>query len=348
MGLKDDASSNLMENEAYFADAVNCALYNGAHKVKVSDIKPYTENGKMITRRKKGRPRSDNRYRDVIKIIDDNMSSGLLACITAVENQSNVCRTMPARNMQYDSRTYLKQAGKLVKGPGEEILGMPEDSYLIPVVTIVINFSDRKWDQPLTLHELFEPRYKDSTLLDYVPDYRINLIDPYAMDDSEINMMSSCLREVLYTIKYSSDKKKLSEIVTSDPRFENMDENAKVFIEVFTEIKLPSNEKGGYNMCKAVREMIEERDSACKAVNEMREERDSACKAVNEMREERDSACKAVNEMREERDSAVNEAVSAIMSLMKVGNMSADDAMALINIPAEKREYYKSRIISGS
>ena len=316
-----------MENEAYFADAVNCALYNGVHKVKVSDIRPYSENGKMISRRKKGRPKSDNRYRDVIKIIDDNISSGLLTCITAVENQSNVCRIMPVRNMQYDSRTYLKQADKLAGSPDEKILGMPSDSYLIPVVTIVINFSDKKWDQPLTLHELFESRYKNGSLLDYIPDYRINLLDPYDMDDSEINKMQSCLREVLYTIKYSSDKEKLSEIVTRDPRFESMDEDAKIFIEVFTDMKLPSNEKGGYNMCKAVREMIEERDSACKAINELREERDSACK---------------------ERDSAVNEAVSAIMSLMKVGNMSADDAMALINIPAEKREYYKSRIISGS
>jgi len=161
------------------------------------------------------------------------------------------------------------------------------------------------------------------------------------MDDSEISMMSSCLREVLYTIKYSSDKDKLSRIVTGDPRFENMDEDAKIFIEVFTDIKLPSNEKGGYNMCKAVREMIEERDSACRAVNEMREERDSACKAVNEMREERDSAVKAL-------DSAVNEVISTIISVMKNGNMSADDAMAFMNISSEKREYYKNRIISGS
>ncbi|MCQ2465642.1 MAG: hypothetical protein MJ095_08675, partial [Oscillospiraceae bacterium] len=178
------------------------------------------------------------------------------------ENQTELSRIMPARVMGYDGREYVHQAEDLCTTVDEKIAGMPQDAYLIPIVTVVINFSDRKWNQPRSIHELIYPKYKGNELMRFVPDYFINVLDPYDMDDEEIDRMESNLREVMYTVKYSSDRKKLAEIVMASSRFSSLDPETANFIEHYGNIKLNRNAKGGYDMCRAIQEMKDERDKA--------------------------------------------------------------------------------------
>lgn len=76
-------------------------------------------------------------------------------------------------------------------------MGKMDDAYVLPVLIVVINFSGRKWDQPLNLHELYEPSSRDQWLMDLLPDYRINLIDPHTMSDEDIEKADSGFREIL-------------------------------------------------------------------------------------------------------------------------------------------------------
>ena len=95
--------------------------------------------------------------------------------------------------------------------------------------------------------------------MQYVPDYKINLIAPEQMSDDEIKEFKSSLKEVMLYIKYSKDKAKLQEIAQEDPNFLSMDRHAAEVINVTTNSRLKYPEgKETINMCLAIEEMRNE------------------------------------------------------------------------------------------
>ena len=74
-----------------------------------------------------------------------------------------------------------------------------------------------------------------------------------------IDRLDSSLREVLYFIKYSKDKKKLMELTQTDPRFQNLERKAARVIRTVTGIAVDvENEEESVNMCQAMRELLED------------------------------------------------------------------------------------------
>ena len=59
---------------------------------------------------------------------------------------------------------------------------------------------------------------KNRELLRFVQDYQVHLIDPARLSEEELAKFSTSLREVMGYIKYSKDKKKLSEFLKENPR----------------------------------------------------------------------------------------------------------------------------------
>ena len=58
----------------------------------------------------------------------------------------------------------------------------------------------------------------DSKLLDFVPDYRVQLIQPMTLSEDDFEKFHTSLREVLQTIKYSVDAQKLTEYIVQNER----------------------------------------------------------------------------------------------------------------------------------
>lgn len=99
----------------------------------------------------------------------------------------------------------------------------------------------------------------DNAIMQYIPDYKINLISPEQMTDSEIREFKTSLKEVMLYIKYSKDKNKLQEIAQKDPNFLSMDRQAAEVINVTTNSNLKYPEgKEKINMCLAIDEMRNE------------------------------------------------------------------------------------------
>ncbi len=65
-------------------------------------------------------------------------------------------------------------------------------------------------------------------------DYRVNLITPSGLSDSEIDEFQSNMREIMRYIKYSKDKKKLHSVVGTDQRFKCVERNAAEIINAAT------------------------------------------------------------------------------------------------------------------
>jgi len=97
-----------------------------------------------------------------------------------------------------------------------------------------------------------------STLMKYVQDYKIHLIQPYGISDKYLQKFQSSLREVLGCIKYSKDKEKLWNFMKDNPRM-NMEVEAARVIEAINHVPIRL-EKGAeqFDMCKAIEEMIED------------------------------------------------------------------------------------------
>ena len=70
-----------------------------------------------------------------------------------------------------------------------------KEDKLIPVITLVIHFSNSHWDGPMSLRDMMATG--DEKILSFVPDYRISLIEPAGMTEEEIAKFESTLREVL-------------------------------------------------------------------------------------------------------------------------------------------------------
>ena len=79
------------------------------------------------------------------------------------------------------------------------------------------------------------------------------------MTDKYFSKLHTELSQVLRYIKYSSDKKKLKEIVNKDDVYSNISRRAANMINIVTGSKLViDNGKEKVDMCKAIQEMRED------------------------------------------------------------------------------------------
>ena len=120
----------------------------------------------------------------------------------------------------------------------------------------MLHFGANEWDGPLSLHEMMA--VKNKNLLNFVQDYQIHLIDPAKLSAEDLERFSSSLREVIGYIKYSKDKKRLSEFLTDNPRM-LIEANAARVIKAVTNTPLDIPEGAEViDVCKAVEEMMNE------------------------------------------------------------------------------------------
>jgi hypothetical protein len=283
MGVKDTATNKYIRQNHIFADAFNFFIYGGQ---QVIDPNTLVELDTKVLDIVYGDTDSEDhliqRYRDVIKssvIMTDQKKTYL---IFAVENQSEIHYAMPVKNCMYDATQYSMQVQKTAaahkrnktsKGllSGEYLSGFHKTDKLLPVITLVIYFGDKKWDGPLSLHAMFEEQ--DEKILSLVPDYKLNLIVPADIPDRKYDCFQSDLKEVLSFIKYAKDKQKLQEILASDTSFQSIGKDAIDVINACTGAKLKQEEKEVVDVCQAIQEIADE--AAEKAREEVMKEKNS-------------------------------------------------------------------------
>ncbi len=262
LGKIDTITKEYMKDPVIFADMFNKFLYHGKQVIRPESliemdsteiVVPYGEGKAGVPAQK---------YRDVLKLM---MTDGNIAyCILGCEDQGAIHYAMPVKNMLYDSMQFARQVTKAAKSHRQEkehkptsdefLSGFYKTDRLIPVVTLVIYWGPDRWDGPLTLKEMYAEA--DDAVMQYVPDYKINLIAPEQMTDNEIKEFKTSLKEVMLYIKYSKDKNKLLEIAQEDPDFLSMDRQAAEVINTVTNSKLKYPEgKETINMCLAIEEM---------------------------------------------------------------------------------------------
>ena len=230
-----------------FADAINAILYDGKsvvtpEKMRTIDIETQRvedENGNVT---------ADTRLRDLAKIVEVDDA---IYCLFAIEHQSIEDYTMPLRIMEYDVREYLRQV-KSNKGVQVRIK---------PIITIVMYWKADKWNQPLSVKDMFDKNtvrwLEDNGLGGYIQDYRMHLFEPGAVKEEDLEKFKTELKDVIAYVKYSKSTEALKgynekykpDLTKSTVTLINELTNSKyVFIEG----------KERLDMCEAFEGLIEE------------------------------------------------------------------------------------------
>lgn len=239
-----------------------------------------------LIRRRNYKKISYNKRSRKIKIRDTlrKAAFGMNFAIIGIENQESIDYSMPLRNMSYDVGEYDKQAAKIRrevrkkhKGlrSSEYLYGFRKESRINPVVTFILYSGLEEWDGPETLHEMIDFSDIPENIAGMVPDYRINLIEIRKINDTSV--FKTDVRQVFDFIRCSENKKELKSLVESDEYYSSMEEDAFDIVAHYTNaVELIgmkdyySGKDGKVDMCKAIKELIE--DGREEGLEEGREE----------------------------------------------------------------------------
>ena len=234
MGLRDIESKDYFSENIYFADTFNYLVYDGEKVIDPEHLReldttaitiPYGNNARVPVQK----------YRDIFKLWDAMMCDDVIYVLLGGELQDKIHYAMPVKDGLYDMIGYANQVASIKKsyrkkkteqgGAGERdeqgeitvkngvvrirlteeefLSGLRKDDKLIPIITAVVYLGAEPWDGPRSLFDMLD--VQDRRLYRCLNDYRLNLISPVEMDDSEFDKFSTELGFAMKVLKYQSE-----------------------------------------------------------------------------------------------------------------------------------------------
>ncbi len=286
MGKKDISINEWLEDKERFADLFNGLVFDGKQVVKAEELTLLPTGLKTSVR---GKVR--NNGAGYVEWIDQDRDicmgwKGIKLVVLGLENQEKIDYRMPLRTMLYDGLAYKKQAdilwGDLSKqqrnraSDAERMSRLRKKDRLTPVITLVLYYGESgDWDGPRRLYDMLDMPSEQDNMVDVkslIPDYKLNLIE---LDKINSDIFKNTdLQIMLGMVKYKKDTIALDEYIKKHREyFEDVDKatlDAWAVLMSFGkkrirqlesmqetgEISKYKNGKGGYNVCKAIEDMI--------------------------------------------------------------------------------------------
>lgn len=168
MGQKDLTEKLLEDYEDVFSDIFNVLVFEN-NVIKQQYLR--TGATESIYKAENGNYR--DQFRDVLKEYTD--SCLLEIASLGIENQSTLDNYISVRVMGYDYAKYRSQIDR-------------EKYPLLPVLTIVLNFSDVQWNAAKSLHSIMNIPEEFKV---YVQDYKVMVFDIAFLEDEVIERFTS-------------------------------------------------------------------------------------------------------------------------------------------------------------
>lgn len=208
MAEKDLVEKKLEDHNDVFADIWNTLLFR-----KKVLLENRLQSGPTESIYKSEGGRLQEQRRDTLKNYQGGAS--FIIATLGIENQSGYDRMMPVRVLGYDSSGYKAQMER-------------KHRKLHPVITIVLNFSNRKWSKARALRDLMGPIPEE--LEPYFQDYRIHVFDIAFLSDDVIASFQSDFRAVA---RFFKNRRLGKQALTDDTALDYPAEIAE-FLTVFT------------------------------------------------------------------------------------------------------------------
>ena len=266
MADKDAVAKDYMRNEVIFADAFNFKIYGGRQVVKPQLLRPLDTTSVALLYRDDGKSEVIQRYRDILKLATIMEDGEAVYLALGIENQTQMHYAMPVRMMVYDALFYDEQIrkigerrqleGRAYKTRAEFLSNFGADDKLPPIISITVYLGPERWTAPRSLHEMLAVR--DKTTLQYVPDYRMNLLVPSEIAEEDFAKFKSELNLALKYIKHSGDDRELESFVWNNPEYRDVTRKTANFVNIMTDSELQfAEDKERVDMCEAIKGILE-------------------------------------------------------------------------------------------
>ena len=255
MGVENEAMLSYLEDNYRFADLFNQLYFKGGQVVDPEELAEASE----VYHGKPGE--KSGRIRDVKK----RLKSGRELKILAVESQSEASSIMPWRVMDYDCREYGRQiqqaqrankarerAGeKVYESAGERLDKVRKEERFAPVYTLCLYHGTQPWDGPRSLKDMMDfgesrPGQPESGGVreweECFADYPLHLV--CVNEPLDCSGFRTSLRDLFTILPCRRDKKRLMELLASDPAYQSMDKETAQTLGVLMGInKFKENEE---------------------------------------------------------------------------------------------------------
>lgn len=248
MAEKDITTKILEEYDDVFADIINVLLFNGEKRVQENDL----EAAISISQYKADNSKLHQLERDTAKYwISVSDGNKIRLAVYGLENQAALDNAMPLRVIGYDGASYRAQ-----------LLDDRHDEHC-PVITLVLNFSERKWNKYTSLYDCITV---PDELKAYVNDYKINVINVQYLEEDTVQKFTSDFGIIAeHFMKTRLQREKGIAYVASSKTIRHVDEFLKM-LSVFT-----NDQSYEEYISVAHQNKIEGRDTTmCEIVNSFR------------------------------------------------------------------------------
>ena len=249
---KDVGWKSFFEDNRRYADVINGVGCDGKQFVKDRDLQE-------VDTALKGKAR------DLLR----RTAFGVNFALIGIESQETVDYKFPLRNLHYEVSQYEKQAAKIKRDvqddesgltSGEYLYGFKKDSRLHPVITFMIYSGKEPWDGPMSLHDIIDFTDIPEELRRKTVDFPINLIDIRRLEDT--SMFQTDVKHVFDFIRCAENKERLYELVSNEPYYRAMDEDAYEVVSMYTNskelvgIKEYEGKDGKRDVCQAIKDLM--------------------------------------------------------------------------------------------
>lgn len=171
MGQKDKREKLLEDYEDVFSDIFNVLVFKD-NVVK----QQYLRDSSTVSMYKAENGNYREQLRDVLKEYNNEFLLGVGSL--GIENQSSIDKYIPVRVMGYDYTNYRSQIDK-------------KQFPILPVITIVLNFSDKPWGGTKSLIDIMKV---PDEFKSYVENYKVKVFDIAFLEDDIIEKFTSDFR----------------------------------------------------------------------------------------------------------------------------------------------------------
>ena len=177
---------------------------------------------------------------------------------------------MPLRVLDSDTLSYLHQKKAVSRGHlekkdlagGEFLSQFSKEDRLLPVITLVLYCGEAPWDGARRLHELLDLELIPDRLKECVADYPIHILDVCHTPDERLREFPPDICFMLLCIKYAKDKEAFARLRELTGSAIVSEDTYETIAEYLGEPELLENggqaEKGGKDMCEAIRALVED------------------------------------------------------------------------------------------
>ena len=212
MGAKDLAEKNLLQYKDVFSDIVNVNLFGGRCYVSAEELS--REPGELITKAV-----SDDKLRQLQMDVPMKCKKNNRSFFLCLENQSDKNNVMPVRDMGYQHAKYMEQIKeakernrKTGNYPNPMTKELNDSQKLSPVITLVLNYSQKEWEKPRCLNDMLEfPEDMKCELEPWIPSYSVCVINLASQPETTIRQYQSDFKYIVRYLSCGDDRRKLDE-----------------------------------------------------------------------------------------------------------------------------------------